>query len=256
MAAALAEGTTILRNAACEPSVQQLCRFLNSLGARIAGIGSNVLTIDGVEELGGGSHRIAADYIEVGSVIGLAAVTGSDILIQDVSREDLRMILHHFSRMGIGVEFEGGSLRVPPAQNLEVQPDVLNGLAKIDDAPWPGFPADLTSIAVVIATQARGTVMVFEKMYESRLFFVDRLIGMGANIILCDPHRAVIVGPTRLRGSSISSPDIRAGMALLIASLCAEGRSVIQNIEQIDRGYERLDLRLKALGANIEREDD
>ncbi len=256
MAAALAEGTTVLRNAACEPSVQQLCRFLNALGAQISGIGSNVLTIHGVEELGGTSHRIGADYIEVGSMIGLAAVTGSNILIQDTTYDDLRMILHHFNRMGINVEFEGTALRVPPNQDLEVRPDVMNGLAKIDDAPWPGFPADLTSIAVVVATQAKGTVMVFEKMYESRLFFVDRLIGMGANIILCDPHRAVIVGQTQLRGSSISSPDIRAGMALLIASLCAEGQSVIQNIEQIDRGYESLDQRLKALGANIEREED
>lgn len=256
MAAALAEGKTLLRNAACEPSVQQLCRFLNSLGAQITGIGSNLLTIDGVEELGGGAHRIGADYVEVASVIGLAAVTGSDIVIRDVSREDLRMILHQFRRMGIDVEFEGTSLRVPPGQSLEVRPDVQNSLVKIDDAPWPGFPADLTSIAVVVATQAKGTLMVFEKMYESRLFFVDRLIGMGANIILCDPHRAVIVGPTRLRGSVLSSPDIRAGMALLIASLCAEGQSIIQNIEQIDRGYEKLDQRLRNLGAQITREDE
>jgi UDP-N-acetylglucosamine 1-carboxyvinyltransferase len=256
MAASLAEGKTMLRNAACEPSVQQLCRFLNTLGTKISGIGSNVLTIEGVEELGSGTHRIGADYIEVGSMVGLAAVTGSDIVIRDVSREDLRMILNQFSRMGIEVEVEGSSLRVPPRQSLVVQPDVLNGLVKIDDAPWPGFPADLTSIAVVVATQARGTVMVFEKMYESRLFFVDRLIGMGANIILCDPHRAVIVGPTRLRGSVLSSPDIRAGMALLIAALCAEGQSVIQNIEQIDRGYQNLDQRLRGLGARITREEE
>ncbi|MFH1742967.1 MAG: UDP-N-acetylglucosamine 1-carboxyvinyltransferase [bacterium] len=256
MAASLAEGKTVLRNAACEPSVQQLCRFLNSLGANIAGIGSNVLTIEGVEELGGGKHRIDADYIEVGSIIGLAAVTGSDMIIKDVPRDDLRMILHQFQRMGIHVESEEDSLRIPPGQSLEVQPDFLNAMVKIDDAPWPGFPADLTSIAVVVATQAKGTIMVFEKMYESRLFFVDRLIGMGANIILCDPHRAVIVGPSKLRGSVISSPDIRAGMALLIAALCAEGQSVIQNIEQIDRGYENLDHRLRQLGAQITREND
>ncbi|HPA45344.1 MAG TPA: UDP-N-acetylglucosamine 1-carboxyvinyltransferase [bacterium] len=256
MASVLAEGQTIIRNAACEPSVQQLCRFLNTLGAEIGGIGSNVLTIDGVEDLEGGTHRIAADYVEIGSVIGLAAVTGSDILIRDVPYEDLRMILYQFGRLGIDVTYTDGVLHVPPAQSLEVRPDILNGLVKIDDAPWPGFPADLTSIAVVIATQTRGSVMVFEKMYESRLFFVDRLIGMGANIILCDPHRAVIIGSTKLRGSVISSPDIRAGMALLIAALCATGESVIQNIEQIDRGYEKLDNRLRQLGAHIVRTDD
>lgn len=255
MAAALAEGTTILRNAASEPHVQQLCRFLNRLGAKISGIGSNVLTIEGVEELQGGEHRIAADYLEVGSFIGLAVVTRGEILIKDASPESLRMILYHFGRLGVKVDIRGADLFVPREQSRKIEPDLGTLLVKIDDGPWPMFPADMMSIAVVLATQMEGTAMIFEKMFESRLFFVDRLISMGANIILCDPHRAVVVGPTALRRNVMSSPDIRAGMALLMAALCADGVSEIQNIEQIDRGYERLDERLAALGARIRREE-
>ncbi len=256
MAASLANGVTILRNAASEPHVQQLGKFLNACGAKIDGIGSNVLRIEGVDALHGAEHRIGPDYLEVGSFIGLAAVTGSELRIEDAAPEHLRIVLHQFHRMGIDVEHDGDAIWVPSDQKLETLPDVGSPTIKIDDAPWPGFPADLTSIAVVVATQVKGTVMVFEKMFESRLFFTDRLIGMGANIILCDPHRALIVGPNRLHGSQMSSPDIRAGMALLIAALCAEGQSVIQNIEQIDRGYEKLDERLSILGASIERVDD
>jgi UDP-N-acetylglucosamine 1-carboxyvinyltransferase len=255
MAAVFAEGQTTISNAACEPHVQQLCRFLNSLGARITGIGSNVITIEGVEELRGGTHRIAPDYLEVGSFIGLSAVTGGEILIKNAMPAYLRMVLYQFRRMGVVVDLQGEDIRVPREQPLEIQPDVNSSQIKIDDGPWPAFPADLTSIATVIATQTRGTIMIFEKMFESRLFFVDRLISMGANIILCDPHRAVVVGPSPLRGHKMSSPDIRAGMALLMAALCAEGRSEIQNIEQIDRGYERLDQRLATLGARIRREE-
>lgn len=253
MAAALAEGTTILRNAASEPHVQQLCALLNHLGAKIVGIGSNVLTIEGVDELGGGEHRIAADYLEVGSFIGLAAVTRGEALIRNAAPEYMRMILYQFERLGIRVEIQGGDIFVPAEQSLAIQPDLHSSLVKIEDSPWPAFPADMMSIAVIIATQTKGTVMIFEKMFESRLFFTDRLISMGANIILCDPHRAVVVGPTPLHGRVMSSPDIRAGMALLMAALCAEGESEIQNIEQIDRGYERLDERLAALGARIQR---
>ncbi|MGI6455548.1 MAG: UDP-N-acetylglucosamine 1-carboxyvinyltransferase [bacterium] len=253
MAAALAEGTTVINNAACEPHVQQLCHFLNTLGARITGIGSNVITIEGVDELQGGSHTVAADYLEVGSFIGLSVVTGGELTITNAAPEYMRMILHQFRRMGIEVQINGSTIFVPQEQPLEIQPDLHSAQIKIDDGPWPQFPADMTSIATVIATQTRGTVMIFEKMFESRLFFVDRLISMGANIILCDPHRAVVVGPSPLRGHRMSSPDIRAGMALLMAALCAEGTSEIQNIEQIDRGYERLDERLATLGARITR---
>ncbi|HOJ60258.1 MAG TPA: UDP-N-acetylglucosamine 1-carboxyvinyltransferase [bacterium] len=253
MAAALAEGETILRNAASEPHVQQLCNFLNHLGARIEGIGSNVLTIQGVERLRGGTHCIAADYLEVGSFIALAAVTHGELLIQDAAPEYMRMILTQFQRLGIEVEIRQQDIFVPSQQPLKIKPDLYTSLVKIDDGPWPAFPADMMSIALVAATQTQGTVMIFEKMFESRLFFVDRLISMGANIILCDPHRAVVVGPTPLSRRVMSSPDIRAGMALLIAALCAQGISEIQNIEQIDRGYERLDERLAALGARIHR---
>lgn len=255
MASALAEGETILRNAASEPHVQQLCRFLNRLGAKISGIGSNVLTIQGVDRLSGGTHRIAADYLEVGSFIGLAAITGGELLIRNAAPEYMRMILNQFQRLGAQVEIRGQDIFVPSNQPLAIKPDLQALLVKIDDGPWPAFPADMMSIALVMATQTQGTAMIFEKMFESRLFFVDRLIGMGANIILCDPHRAVVVGPTRLRHQVMSSPDIRAGMALLMAALCAEGTSEIQNIEQIDRGYERLDERLAALGAKIRREE-
>jgi UDP-N-acetylglucosamine 1-carboxyvinyltransferase len=255
MAAVLAEGETVIGNAACEPHVQDLCRFLVSLGARIDGIESNVLRIEGVEQLGGGSWRLAPEHIEVGSFIGLAAATGSDITIEDVSPHDLISILPAFERLGVHVDVGDTTVRVPPGQQLVVQDDLGGQIPKIEDGPWPAFPADLTSIAVVTATQARGTVLVFEKMFESRLFFVDKLVAMGARIILCDPHRAVITGPAQLYGERLTSPDIRAGMAMLIAALCADGVSTIGNVAEIDRGYERIDERLRLLGAGIERVD-
>ena len=256
MAAVLAEGETVIGNAACEPHVQDLCRFLNGLGASIEGIGSNVLRIHGVDRLGGGEHRIGPEHIEVASFIGLAAVTGGDLTIEQTAPEDLISILPAFGRLGVEVEVDGSSIRVPPGQELVVQDDLGGQIPKIEDGPWPAFPADLTSIALTVATQARGTVLIFEKMFESRLFFVDKLVGMGARIILCDPHRAVVTGPAKLYGERLESPDIRAGMAMLIAALAAEGTSVIGNIRQIDRGYERIDERLRALGASIERVDD
>jgi len=255
MAAVLAEGETVIANAACEPHVQDLCRFLVSLGADIEGIGSNVLTIHGVDRLSGGEWRICPDHIEVASFIGLAAVTDGEILIEDVLPEHLSGIWHGFERLGVMWEENESSVRVPGGQELAVRDDIGSQIPKIEDGPWPAFPADLTSIALAVATQARGTVLIFEKMFENRLFFVDKLVGMGARIILCDPHRAVVNGPARLYGERMESPDIRAGMALLIASLCAEGMSMIGNIGQIDRGYERIDERLRALGAHIERVD-
>ncbi len=256
MAAVLAEGETVIGNAACEPHVQDLCRFLVSLGARIEGIESNVLRIHGVDRLGGGEHRIAPEHIEVASFIGLAAVTGGDLWIDEAAPEDLVPILPHFARLGVRVEIEGTSVHVPPGQDLQVQDDLGDQIPKIEDGPWPAFPADLTSIALAVATQAKGTILIFEKMFENRLFFVDKLVGMGARIILCDPHRAVVTGPAKLYGERMDSPDIRAGMAMLIASLCAEGTSTIGNVGQIDRGYERIDERLRALGARIDRVSD
>jgi len=255
MAAVLAEGETVIGNAACEPHVQDLCRFLVSLGARIEGIESNVLRIRGVEGLRGGSWRVAPEHIEVGSFIGLAAATGSDITIEDVAPRDLISILPAFARLGVQVEIGETTVRVPPGQQLVVQDDLGGQIPKIEDGPWPAFPADLTSIAVVTATQANGTVLVFEKMFESRLFFVDKLVAMGARIILCDPHRVVVTGPAQLYGERLTSPDIRAGMAMLIAALCADGVSTIGNVGEIDRGYERIDERLRLLGAGIERID-
>jgi UDP-N-acetylglucosamine 1-carboxyvinyltransferase len=255
MAAALASGETLIGNAACEPHVQDLCRFLVSLGARIEGIGSNLLRIEGVDGLGGGSFRICPEHIEVASFIGLAAVTGSEITIEDTVPDDLAPILPVIARLGVHVDVEGTNVRVPAEQQLAVKDDLGGQIPKIEDGPWPAFPADLTSIAVVLATQARGTILVFEKMFESRLFFVDKLVGMGARIIVCDPHRVVVSGPAKLYGQRMESPDIRAGMAMLIASLCAEGTSTIGNIGQIDRGYERIDDRLRGLGARIERVD-
>jgi UDP-N-acetylglucosamine 1-carboxyvinyltransferase len=255
MAAVLAEGETVIGNAACEPHVQDLCRFLVSLGAQIDGIESNVLRIHGVAELHGGEWRVAPEHIEVGSFIGLAAATGGDLTIEDVEPKDLVPILPAFARLGVRVEVGETTVHVPPKQELVVQDDLGGQIPKIEDGPWPAFPADLTSIAVVTATQAYGTVLVFEKMFESRLFFVDKLVGMGARIILCDPHRAVITGPAQLYGERLTSPDIRAGMAMLIAALCAEGTSTIQNVGEIDRGYERIDERLRGLGAAIERVD-
>jgi UDP-N-acetylglucosamine 1-carboxyvinyltransferase len=253
MAAALAPGDTVIENAACEPHVQDLCRFLCALGAQIDGIGSNVLRVHGVQQLRGGEWRIAPEHIEVASFIGLAAVTGGDVTVDDVDVDDLMPILPAFGRLGIHVELGDGNVRVPPGQELVIQDDMGDQIPKIEDGPWPLFPADLTSIALAVATQARGTILIFEKMFENRLFFVDKLVSMGARIILCDPHRAVVTGPSKLYGQRMSSPDIRAGMAMLIAGLCAEGVSTIGNVGEIDRGYERIDERLRALGARIER---
>jgi UDP-N-acetylglucosamine 1-carboxyvinyltransferase len=253
MAAVRARGETVIENAASEPHVQDLCRFLVSLGADIDGIGSNVLRIRGVDRLHGGSWRICPDHIEVASFVGLAAVTEGDILIEDVVPEHLSAIWPGFERLGVTWEVGDSWVRVPNGQELAVRDDIGSQIPKIEDGPWPAFPADLTSIALAVATQARGTVLIFEKMFENRLFFVDKLVNMGARIILCDPHRAVVNGPARLYGERMESPDIRAGMAMLIASLCAEGTSTIGNIGQIDRGYERIDERLRALGASIER---
>jgi UDP-N-acetylglucosamine 1-carboxyvinyltransferase len=253
MAAVLAPGETVIGNAACEPHIQDLCRFLVSLGAQIDGIESNVLRIRGAESLTGGEWRIRTDHIEVGSFIGLAAITGGDVTIEDAEPSDLRSILLAFGRLGVEVELGDRSVRVPAQQQLIVQDDIGGMIPKIDDGVWPAFPADLTSIALTVATQTFGTVLIFEKLFESRLFFADKLVGMGARIILCDPHRAVVTGPAKLVGQRMESPDIRAGMALLLASLCAEGQSVIGAAHQIDKGYERIDERLRMLGARIER---
>lgn len=252
MAAVLAEGKTVITNAASEPHVQDLCNFLNSMGAKIKGIGSNILTIEGVKKLHGTDFKIGSDYMEVGSLIGLAAVTHSEIEITEAQPENMRMARLVFGKLGIRWETDGSTIYVPKNQELKVYPDIGGMIPKIDDSPWPGFPPDLISIVVVTATQVEGTVLVFEKMFESRLFFVDKLVSMGARIILCDPHRAVITGPAKLKGCELSSPDIRAGMALLIAALCAEGKSVIHNVIQIERGYENLVGRLKKLGARID----
>ena len=253
MAASLTPGKTLISNAASEPHVQDLCRFLVSLGAKIDGVGSNVLHVTGVERLFGGEHTIGPEHIEVGSFIGMAAVTGGDITIDGIVADDLWPVLPVLRRLGIEVELGDDWVRVPPGQRLEIQDDLGGAIPKVEDGPWPQFPADLTSIAVVVATQASGTVLVFEKMFESRLFFVDKLVSMGARIILCDPHRVVITGAAKLYGQRMSSPDIRAGMAMVIAALCAEGTSTIGDAYQIDKGYERIDERLRALGADIQR---
>src|SRR5712691_890539 len=255
MAAVLTPGETVLGNAACEPHVQDLCLFLVSLGARIEGIESNVLRIEGTTALHGGEWEIGPDHIEVGSFIGLAAITGSDVTIDGVKQADLVSILHAFEKLGLHVELGDGFVRVPPRQELVVQDDLGGHVPKIEDGPWPAFPSDLTSVALTIATQANGTMLMFEKMFENRLFFTDKLVSMGARIILCDPHRAVVTGPAKLRGQRMESPDIRAGMAMLLASLCAEGSSTIGAVYQIDKGYERIDERLRALGAQIDRID-
>jgi len=254
MAAALAEGTTVILNAASEPHVQGLCRFLNTLGARIAGVGTNQLRIEGVHELGPGRHRLGPDHIEIGSFVALAAMTGGEVRVRDVVPDDLRMIRVAYRRLGVETALDRTTLVVPGPQELRVAADADGAIPKVDDAPWPGFPADLTSLALVLATQSRGTVLIHEKLFESRLFFVDSLIAMGARIVLCDPHRAVVVGPSELRAAPIVSPDIRAGMALIGAALCARGTSVISNAHQVDRGYERIDERLRALGARITRD--
>ncbi|NRA50035.1 MAG: UDP-N-acetylglucosamine 1-carboxyvinyltransferase [Phaeodactylibacter sp.] len=256
MAAVLAKGTTQIYNAACEPYVQQLCRMLEQMGAKIDGIGSNLLTIEGVETLKGTAHRLLPDMIEIGSFIGLAAMTQSDITIKNARVDQLGIIPGTFERMGIMLDFEGDDICIPQQDFYEIQTFIDGSIMTIYDAPWPGFTPDLMSIMLVIATQARGSVLIHQKMFESRLFFVDKLIDMGAQIILCDPHRATVIGLGRknqLRGIEMSSPDIRAGVALLIAALSAKGKSVIHNIHQIDRGYEQIDGRLKALGARSER---
>ncbi len=254
MAAAATEGTTVIRNAASEPHVQELARLLVAMGAGIEGIGTNLLTVTGRRPLAGAELEIGPDYVEVGSFIGLAAVTGGELLVRGARpREHHRMTRLAFGRLGIRWEERGDDIFVPGGQELVVAEGIHGALPKIDDGPWPAFPPDLTSIAVVLATQARGTVLIHEKMFESRLFWVDRLIAMGAQIVLCDPHRAVVVGPSPLYGQTLSSPDIRAGMALVIAALAARGESVIHNVQQVERGYEALDVRLRALGARIER---
>ena len=256
MAATLAEGVTTIYNAACEPYVQQLCRMLNRMGAKISGIGSNLLTIEGVDSLHGTEHTMLPDMIEVGSFIGMAAMTRSEITIKNVSYQNLGIIPQQFQRMGINFEQRGDDIFIPAHDNYEIESFIDGSIMTIADAPWPGLTPDLLSVFLVVATQAKGTVLIHQKMFESRLFFVDKLIDMGAQIILCDPHRATVIGHNqqiRLRPAVMSSPDIRAGVALLIAALSADGRSIIQNVEQIDRGYENVDGRLNALGADIRR---
>lgn len=256
MAAALAKGKTTLYNAACEPYVQQLCRLLIAMGAKIEGVGSNLLHIEGVESLGGAEHRCLPDMIEVGSFIGLAAMTQSEITIKNAGVEHLGIIPHTFERLGIAIERRGDDLHIPAQEHYEINTFIDGSILTIYDAPWPGFTPDLMSIVLVVATQARGSVLIHQKMFESRLFFVDKLIDMGAQIILCDPHRATVIGLDRraqLRGIEMTSPDIRAGQALLIAALSAKGRSIIHNVHQIDRGYQFIDKRLNAIGAKITR---
>lgn len=255
MAASLAQGTTRLRNAAAEPHVQNLCHMLIGMGAKISGVGTNTLEIEGQDRLRGGRFRIGSDHIEIGSFIGLAAVTRGEILIQDAAVEHMDSTLIGFDRLGIKVEIRGEDLFIPGDQEMKVKTDLGGYIPKVDDGPWPAFPADLTSIALVTATQCDGTILIHEKMFESRMFFTDKLVSMGARMVLCDPHRVIVVGPSRLHGGVVESPDIRAGMALLIAALGAEGTSEIYNIGQIERGYERIDERLQALGARIERHD-
>jgi UDP-N-acetylglucosamine 1-carboxyvinyltransferase len=254
MAAALTDGTTVIRNAASEPHVQDLARMLNKMGAAIEGIGSNVMHVHGMGRLGGCEHTVSPDHIEIASFMALAGVTGGELRIEGCVPDDMRMIRLVFSRLGLQSHVEDGAcVVVPGGQKLKVARDAGDYQSKVEDGPWPAFPADLTSIAVALATQSEGSVLIFEKMFENRLFFVDKLISMGAEITICDPHRAIVIGPRRLRGQRLSSPDIRAGMAMLIAALCAEGTSEIHNVREIDRGYERIDERLRQLGARIER---
>lgn len=253
MAAVLAEGETTIYNAACEPYLQQLCKMLNRMGAKISGIASNLLTIEGVETLGGTTHRILPDMIEIGSFIGMAAMTGSELTIKDVSFEDLGVIPETFRRLGITVERRGDDIHIPEHKEYVIDTFIDGSILTISDAPWPGLTPDLISVLLVVATQAKGSVLIHQKMFESRLFFVDKLIDMGAQIILCDPHRATVIGTGKrpMRATTMTSPDIRAGIALLIAAMCADGKSVIHNIDQIDRGYQNIDFRLNQLGANI-----
>jgi len=253
LAAALTPGPTTIANAASEPHVQDLARLLCKMGAEVEGIGSNVMTVHGRDRLGGAQHRICPDHIEIASFMALAAATGGELRIRDAVPEDLEGIRRQFRRLGLQSMVEGHDVLIPPEQKLTVRDDQGDAIPKIDDGPWPAFPADLTSIALALATQADGTILIFEKMFENRLFFVDKLVAMGARITLCDPHRAIVSGPSRLHGARLESPDIRAGMAMLIAALAADGTSEIGNIAQIDRGYERIDLRLRDLGARIDR---
>lgn len=256
MAAVLAKGVTTIYNAACEPYLQQLCKMLNRMGAKISGIGSNLLTIEGVNYLGGTDHRLLPDMIEIGSFIGLAAMTGSEITIKDVKYPELGMIPDVFKRLGIKLELRGDDIYIPAQDHYEIETFIDGSIMTVADAPWPGFTPDLISIVLVVAIQAKGSVLIHQKMFESRLFFVDKLLDMGAQIILCDPHRATVIGldkQVQLRGISMTSPDIRAGVALLIAALSAQGQSTIYNIEQIERGYQHIDDRLRALGADITR---
>ncbi|HET6550295.1 MAG TPA: UDP-N-acetylglucosamine 1-carboxyvinyltransferase [Solirubrobacter sp.] len=253
MAAAATAGTSVIRNAACEPHVQDLARMLNKMGAAIEGIGSNVMQVHGVAKLGGCEYTVSPDHIEIASFMALAGVTGGELRIEGCVGEDLRMIRMVFRRLGLDTWMEDGTCLVPGDQTLRVERDAGDYQSKVEDGPWPAFPADLTSIAVALATQSEGSVLIFEKMFENRLFFVDKLISMGAEITICDPHRAIVIGPRRLRGARVSSPDIRAGMAMLIAAVCAQGTSEIHNVRDIDRGYERIDERLRDLGARIER---
>jgi UDP-N-acetylglucosamine 1-carboxyvinyltransferase len=255
-AAVAASGTTVLRNAASEPHVQDLARFLVAMGAEIEGIGTNTVTVHGGRTLSGASYEIGPDHIEVGSFIGLAAVTNSPIRIERAGVEHLRSILLGFERLGVTCRVEGDDLIIDKNQPRKIQSDLGGHVPKLEDQPWPAFPADVMSIAIVTATQCEGVILMFEKMFESRMFFVDKLIGMGARIILCDPHRAVVIGPTQLRAANVESPDIRAGMAILIAALAAKGESVIDNVRQIERGYERIDERLNKLGARIQRVEE
>ncbi len=256
MASVLAEGRTTIYHAACEPHVQGLCHFLNSLGARISGIGTNKLEVIGVNTLHGGEYTIQPDHIEVGSFIGLAAATSSDLLIKEAGVHHLHLILEYFKRLGVKVKVDENALHISAKQGLSVRTGWSNSIPQFSDSVWPAFPADLMSILLVLATQCHGTLLIHERLFESRLYWIDHLIGMGAKIVLCDPHRAVISGPTLLHGSTVVSPDIRAGMALLIAAMCAEGQTTIHNVHQIDRGYEAIDTRLNALGASIERLSD
>jgi UDP-N-acetylglucosamine 1-carboxyvinyltransferase len=256
MAAVMAKGITTIYNAACEPYIQQLCKMLNRMGAKISGIGSNLLTIEGVEYLGGTTHRMLPDMIEIGSFIGLAAMTQSEITIKNVCYQELGVIPDVFRKLGVKMELRGDDLYIPPQESYEIDTFIDGSIMTVADAIWPGFTPDLLSIALVVATQAKGSVLIHQKMFESRLFFVDKLIDMGAQIILCDPHRATVIGLNHhhaLKGISMTSPDIRAGVALLIAAMSAEGKSIIDNIEQIDRGYQRIDERLNAIGAKIKR---
>jgi len=256
MAAALTRGPTVIRNSACEPHVQDLARMLTDMGAPIDGIGSNVMTVHGRGSLRGCTHEIAPDHIEIGSFMALAGVTGGELVVKDTVPQDLRMIRLVFERLGLRSEVSGRDVIVPGNQQLKVRNDEGGHMAKVEDGPWPAFPADLTSIALALASQAEGSVMIHEKMFENRLFFTDKLVNMGAAVTICDPHRAIVIGPRRLRGARVDSPDIRAGMAILIAALCADGITEIGNVRHIDRGYERIDERLQALGARITRHED